>query len=159
MRDNAKTILADTNPADVKLPCGMGGTVFLLFRVWFFKNSFNKTSTIGNRGHYNEQCVRDLRQAPSCGRPYHVSWFGEEERRHRSARCEKHEAHVQAEHSGRSRLGQRIRREDESLHRLHPVKQDCQGLILKGNSRQHAGKPCVAGGGRNAIGICHGGQA
>ena len=153
MGDDAKTILADENPADVKLPCGMGSTVFLLVEVWFFLNGFNKNINHRNRGQYNEQCVRDLRQAPSRGRPYHVSWFGEEERRHRSARCEKHEAHVQAEHSGRSRLCQRIRREDESLHRLHPVKQDCEGLILKGNSRQHAGKPCVAGGGQNAIGI------
>jgi hypothetical protein len=118
-----------------------------------FHKGFNKTSTIRKRGQYNEQCVRDLRQAPSRGRPYHVSWFGEKERRHWSARCEKHEAHLQTEHSGCSRFGQRIRREDESLHRLHPVKQDCQGLILEGKSRQHAGKPCVAGGGQNAIGI------
>jgi len=36
MRDDAKTILADADPADVKLPCGMGGTVFLLLGVWFF---------------------------------------------------------------------------------------------------------------------------
>jgi hypothetical protein len=42
MRDDAKTILADESPADVKLPCGMGSTVFLLVEVWFFLNGFNK---------------------------------------------------------------------------------------------------------------------
>ena len=42
MRDDAKTILADADPADVKLPCGMGSTVFLLYEAWFFLNGFNK---------------------------------------------------------------------------------------------------------------------